>query len=131
MLIGELADATGASAKTLRYYEREGLLHEPVRTSAGYRDYSPDVIQRVLFIRQAQAAGLTLRQISEILAISDEGQPPCRHVAQLVDERLEELQRRLRELRRTRQRLGELRQRLDVLDPVECAPGGICSAITG
>lgn len=61
MLIGEVAEATGVSTKALRFYEDEGLLHEPDRTSGGYRDYRPDVIDRVVFVRQAQAAGLTLR----------------------------------------------------------------------
>jgi DNA-binding transcriptional MerR regulator len=76
MLIGELATATGVSTKTLRFYEADGLLFEPDRTSAGYRDCADTAIDRVVFIRQAQAAGLTLAQIRQILTIRDGGQPP-------------------------------------------------------
>jgi DNA-binding transcriptional MerR regulator len=130
MLIGEVADATGVSTKALRYYEREGLLHEPDRTAGGYRDYRPEIVTRVGFIKQARAAGLTLRQIGEILTIRDDGRPPCGHVEELVDERLADVEVRLRELRRARTQLRQLRDRLEVLDPVDCSPGDICAAVT-
>jgi DNA-binding transcriptional MerR regulator len=127
--IGQLGDATGVTAKTLRYYESEGLLHEPDRTPSGYRDYPAQTIDRVAFIRHAQTAGLTLRQIREILGVRDGGHAPCRHVAELVDHRLDETEQRLRELQHTREQLHELKQRLGALDPAECAPSAICSAI--
>ena len=57
MLIGELAKRTGTTAKTLRFYEDEGLLPEPTRTSGGYRDYPAESADRVEFIRGAQQAG--------------------------------------------------------------------------
>lgn len=129
MLIGEVADATGVSTKALRYYEQQGLLHEPARTSGGYRDYSQQVIDRIGFIKQAQAAGLTLRQIGGILAIRDDGRAPCRHVGDLVDERLEDIERRLADLRRTRTQLREVRTRLEDLEPTDCDPAAVCSAI--
>lgn len=130
MLIGELAEATGSTTKTLRYYEQIGLLHEPDRTSGGYRDYDAEVVGRVTFIRQARSAGLTLRQVAEILAIRDDGRVPCGHVGELVDDRLAEVDARLRELRRTRRQLRELRGRLDRLDPADCPAGDICAAVT-
>jgi DNA-binding transcriptional MerR regulator len=129
MLIGALADAAGVPAKTLRYWESEGLLHAPARTDGGYRDYPDDTIDRVAFIRHAQTAGLTLRQIGEILAIRDDGQAPCTHATVLVDERLTDLDERLAELQQTRDALSQLRQRLAVLDPAECDPSAICSAV--
>lgn len=129
MLIGEVADATGVSTKALRYYERQGLLDEPDRTGGNYRDYSSQVIDRVEFIKQAQAAGFTLRQIGEILAIRDDGRAPCHHVADLVDERLDDIDRRLADLRRTRGQLREVRARLDGLEPSDCEPDAVCSAI--
>lgn len=129
MLIGELATTTGVSTKTLRFYESDGLLPEPDRTSAGYRDYAASAIGRVTFIRQAQAAGLMLAQIRQILDIRDGGIPPCQHVAGLVDHRLGAVTQRLRELEDTRTELLALRQRLDALDPADCADEAICAAI--
>lgn len=129
MLIGDLATTTGVSTKTLRFYESDGLLPEPARTAAGYRDYTFSAVTRVTFIRQAQAAGLTLAQIREILDIRDGGLPPCHHVADLVDHRLDEITQRLRELEHTHRELLALRQRLDRLDPADCVDETICAAI--
>lgn len=131
MRIGLLADATGVSAKTLRFYEDEGLLAEPPRTPGGYRDHPPEAVTRVGFIKRAQSAGLTLAQIRQVLAVHDEGRAPCRHVARLVDDRVAEVDRRLEELERTRAELLTLRGRLERLDPAECDDGDICSAIAG
>jgi DNA-binding transcriptional MerR regulator len=128
LLIGELATATGVSTKTLRFYETDGLLPEPDRTPAGYRDYPDTAIDRVVFIRQAQAAGLTLAQIRQILTIRDGGQPPCGHVADLVEQRIEQLGQRLAELEHTRTELLALQTRLDTLDPADCRED-ICIAI--
>jgi DNA-binding transcriptional MerR regulator len=130
VLIGEVADATGVTTKTLRFYERERLLHEPDRTGGGYRDYQPQAVDRVVFIRQAQAAGLTLGQIREILEIRDGGRAPCGHVTILVDARLAEVEQRLAELEHTRTQLRGLRSRLDHLDPGHCPPDEICVAVS-
>lgn len=129
MLIGELARATGVSTKTLRFYEVQRLLAAPARTPSGYRDYRPTAIDRVAFIRRAQGAGLTLAQIGEILAIRDGGQPPCDHVAVLVERRLAEVAARLEELERTRDELRALRERLHDLDPSRCSQDAICAAV--
>ena len=130
MLIGVLADATGVPAKTLRYWEDVGLLTEPDRTDGGYRDYAENTVERVAFIRHAQAAGLTLRQISEVLTIRDDGMAPCAHAAALVNERLADVEARLQELEQTRSALRLLGQRLAELDPADCDPATICSAMT-
>jgi DNA-binding transcriptional MerR regulator len=128
MLIGELAAAAGVSTKTLRFYEADGLLPEPDRTPAGYRDYADTAIDRVGFIRQAQKAGLTLAQIREVLTIRDGGQPPCHHVSELVERRLVDVNKRLVELQHTRTELLALRERLDTLDPADCHDD-ICIAV--
>lgn len=127
MLIGELAKRTGATAKTLRFYEDAGLLPEPTRTSAGYRNYAERFVERVGFIRDAQKAGLTLRQIGEILDIRDGGRPPCEHVGHLIDQRLAEVEQRIRELEQTRRQLHQLVQRTRDLDPADCS--GYCGII--
>lgn len=128
--IGEVATVTGVSTKTLRYYEQEGLLRAPRRTASGYRDYDEGVLDRVGFIKQAQASGLTLQQIGEVLDVRDGGLAPCAHVAELVDDRLASVELRLRELQRTRKQLRDLRDRLIALDPEDCNAGDICVAIT-
>ena len=70
MRIGELAEATGVSARSLRYYEDQGLLRAH-RTPAGHRRYTSDDVERVVQIQQLYAAGLCSRVIAELL--------PCLH----------------------------------------------------
>ncbi|MFB3051436.1 MAG: MerR family transcriptional regulator, partial [Acidimicrobiia bacterium] len=66
MKIGELANKTGLTTKTIRYYEDIGVLPEPGRHANGYRSYHPSVIDRVGFIKDAQASGLSLIEIQVI-----------------------------------------------------------------
>jgi DNA-binding transcriptional MerR regulator len=87
------------------------------------------VVNRLEFILHAQASGLTLRQIRDVLSIGDSGAPPCEHVRVLVDVRLAEVEERIAELTRTRRHLRELARRAAAQDPADCR--GHCSIITG
>ncbi|MDQ7074540.1 MAG: MerR family transcriptional regulator [Gammaproteobacteria bacterium] len=60
MKIGALAKQTQVSVETIRYYEQRQLLNPPARSKAGYRDYSPDDLQRLRFIVQAKTLGVHL-----------------------------------------------------------------------
>ena len=113
MRIGELAKAAGVSPDTLRYYEREGLLSLADRTPSGYRDYGPEALADLQFIKKAQALGLKLREVRKILEISSGGQAPCEHVRSSVTGRLAEVEQRLKELRALRLTLRETLERLD------------------
>jgi DNA-binding transcriptional MerR regulator len=85
------------------------------------------VVERLTFIRQAQAAGLSLDQIRQILDIADTGDPPCLHVGGLIDRRLAEVEARIAELEATRARLHVLASRAAAQDPADCR--GMCSII--
>ena len=71
--IGELAQATGVPARTIRYYEQVGVLPAPSRSAAGYRQYSAHGVHRVLFIWRARALGLPLRQLRALATALDDG----------------------------------------------------------
>ncbi|MCH7875837.1 MAG: heavy metal-responsive transcriptional regulator [Gemmatimonadetes bacterium] len=113
MRIGELAKTAGVTPDTIRYYEREGLLPAAERTRNGYRDYGPAALEDLLFIKKAQALGLKLADVREVLEISAGGKPPCEHVRATVTARLTEVEERLRELRGLRATLRETLERLD------------------
>lgn len=130
VLIGELARKTGLSDRTIRFYEKQGLLPEPPRTSGGYRRYGPDAVTRLAFVRAAQTAGLTLAEIRGVMEIRDRGQAPCVHVEMLIEGKLEEIGRRMRELRSTRESLMSLRRRAEALDPSTCREDGICQILS-
>jgi MerR family transcriptional regulator, copper efflux regulator len=130
MLIGDLGAAAGLSAKTIRFYEQSGLLPAPPRTPGGYRDYPAGAVGRLAFIRQAQAAGLTLAEIGGILRIRDGGQAPCQHVTALIAEHLVQVEQRVAELARTRDALAELHARALATEPADCGESQICSILT-
>ncbi|HEX6464116.1 MAG TPA: MerR family transcriptional regulator [Vicinamibacterales bacterium] len=97
--IGELAAASGLTRDALRYYERQGLLPRSRRTSGGFREYDRVAVDRIRFIKQAQAHGLTLREIRNLVSHqSDAGRTRCRHVRDLLARKLEQLEARRREL---------------------------------
>lgn len=107
MRIGEVGERAKVPPKTIRYYEDIGILPEPPRTEIGYREYGPDAVDRLGFVRAAQSIGLSLGEIKEILSLRDRGEAPCGHVAGLIDEhagnlaeRIQRLQEMHRELRR-------------------------------
>jgi DNA-binding transcriptional MerR regulator len=129
MLIGEVARRSGVSAKTLRYYEDIGLVDPPDRHPSGYRDYSDDVLDRLAFIRSAQAVGLSLGEIRGVIALRDDGQAPCGHVLDLLRARSRDVARTIAELRLLKAELERLVERAATLDPADCAPGKVCHLI--
>ena len=129
MQIGELASRSGVSTKTIRYYEAIGLLPPPARSASGYRDYDRSTLDRLAFVRAAQAVGLSLGEIRGIVALRDEGQTPCGHVLDLLRTRSAELDRRITELRTLQSELNRLVARAEQLDPADCDPARICHLV--
>lgn len=131
MQIGEVAQRVSLATSAIRFYEHKGLIPEPERTESGYRDYEPGVVDRIRFIRAGQAVGLTLRELNEVLQIRDNGESPCRHVTELLDARIHEVDQRIHELRALHRDLTELRRTASVLDPAYCPPESVCRIING
>lgn len=129
MLIGEVARCSGVAAKTLRYYEEIGLLDAPARSSAGYREFDDRVLDRLAFIRAAQAVGLSLGEIRGIVTLRDDGQTPCGHVLELLRVRATEIDRTIAELRALQLELTRLVERARDLDPADCDPDRVCHLI--
>ena len=102
--IGAVARRAGVGIDTIRYYEREGLLPEPQRRASGYRDYGPDVVERLRFIRRAKDLGFTL----EVLALSTDRERGVKTVKQRAEARLGEVEQRIHELRRMKRGLKQL-----------------------
>jgi MerR family transcriptional regulator, copper efflux regulator len=127
--IGELAQRSGLSVKALRYYEDIGVLAPPRRTASGYRDYGTDVLGRLEFVRAAQAVGLTLGEIREVIAFRERGDVPCAHVLDLIVHHAADVDRRIAELQRLRADLGRLARRARALDPADCPESAVCHVL--
>jgi MerR family transcriptional regulator, copper efflux regulator len=122
MRIGEIAEQAGLSTKALRYYERVGLIEEPTHTAGGYCDYAESVLDRLRFIRSAQAARLALGEIKGVIAFREQGSPPCGHVLELIEGRAADVDRRIAELGDLRDDLRALAKRGRSLSPEACSP---------
>ena len=109
MKIGELANPTGLTTKTICYYELNRLLEEPERTEAGYRLYRQDDLERLEFVKKAKRLGLSLQEIRDILQLHAQRQAPCVHVLALLDQKLSRLDAIIRDLGEFRQELMRLR----------------------
>jgi MerR family mercuric resistance operon transcriptional regulator len=102
--IGEVATRAGVSIDTVRYYERRRLLPVAPRTAAGYRVFTADAIERVLFIKQAQELGFSLDEIGTLL--TNDGINDCRRVHDLLQIKLSELDTRMKSMRDFRGKLS-------------------------
>ena len=129
MRIGELAERPGTTTKTIRYYESIGLVAEPGRTAAGYRDYGESAVERLRFVREAQATGLTLTEIRSVLELKDAGATTCRHTTSLLHRHLRELDEQIERLVRARGELAVLADRASGLDPSDCTDPNRCQVI--
>ena len=131
MNIGELAKTTGVGSKTIRYYEAEGLIPQPIRTHAGYRVYRQSDVERLLFIKKGKRLGLSLREIKGILQLHDRQEPTCMHVRSLLDAKLSQVEAAIKDLQEFRDELLDLRDSAGKLE--DCRPygGQICGIIEG
>ena len=125
--IAGLAREGGVGVETVRYYQRRGLLETPARpegsgSNGGIRRYTADDVRRLRFIRSAQAAGFTLEQIGELVAL--DATDDRARARQLANERIAALDAKIQELKRVRASLQRLAR--------ECwsGSGGPCPILT-
>jgi DNA-binding transcriptional MerR regulator len=96
--IGELGRATATKIPTIRYYERIGLLPEPLRTRGNQRRYGDTDIDRLAFIRHARAFGFSLTMVRELLSLSDDPSHACSDVDRIARAHLHSVEQRIRTL---------------------------------
>ena len=94
--IGDVARRCGVSIEAIRYYEKEGLVPKPPRTSSGRRAYSPEHLQTISFVRRARDMGFSLRDTRELLASRDGA--ACHAVKDIARKHLADVKSRLRRL---------------------------------
>lgn len=107
LTIGQAAKAAGVAATTLRYYEREGLLRPSTRTHASYRLYDAVAVERLRFIRAAQAVGFTLDDIRLLLELDGDDASVCQsEVQRLLERRLADVKQKMKDLKRVQAVMG-------------------------
>lgn len=122
MTIGQLAERSGVSVETVRYYERRGLLSAPARTSSGYRRYEPDAVARLRFIRRAQSLGFTLHEIEDLLALRVRAPRSCDAIGRKTHEKLTLVRAKIRQLQQIERSLTRLAAACDERRPTSECP---------
>jgi Hg(II)-responsive transcriptional regulator len=98
MRTGELAAGAAVNPQTLRYYERRGLLENPVRSPGGYRAYPDDAVRRVRFIKRAQELGFRLTEVETPLELAEGGPDSCEKARDFATEKITDLGQRIADL---------------------------------
>lgn len=108
MLIGELARRTNTKVETIRFYEREGLLPAPERTSGNYRSYGEAHLKRLSFIRRARALGFGIDRVVALLELADCRDMSCESVDALAEEHVAAIDSKIADLTALRRELADL-----------------------
>ncbi len=95
---GGLAKAAGVHAETLRFYERMELLPAPPRTPSGYRQYAPEAVGRIRFIKHAQGIGFSLPEIAELLELQFDPPAPCAEIERRALAKVDAIDQKVAEL---------------------------------
>ncbi|MGQ3101747.1 MAG: MerR family transcriptional regulator [Sphingopyxis solisilvae] len=108
MKIGELSRATGANIETIRYYERIGLLPQPARTRANYRDYGDLHRARLTFVRHSRELGFTIEEIRSLLDLSDDPGRDCSEADRIASRHLAQVEEKIAQLTLLRNELTRI-----------------------
>ena len=113
LTISRLAEQAGVGVETIRYYQRIGLLEEPVKPAQGYRIYPDEYLARLHFISRAKQLGFTLNEIKDLLMLESSD---CQQTQEIARQKLESIQQRIIDLTAM---AGSLEQLIDA-----CHEGG-------
>jgi Hg(II)-responsive transcriptional regulator len=105
--IGKLASIAGVGVETIRFYQRKGLLREPI-ASGSIRTYSEEDAQRIVFIKKAQELGFSLAEIKELLELNTKPRTTCANVKQKTMAKIEEISKKIEDLKKMRKSLEKL-----------------------
>lgn len=111
LTIGKLADAAGVNIETIRYYQRRGLLIEPPKPLGSHRRYAPEQVQRLRFIKRAQALGFTLNEVGALLML--DAACCCTETRALAERKRTMIQRKMADLAAMHKALGNLVHQCD------------------
>ena len=123
--IGKAAKLAGVGVETIRFYERRGLIPQPLKpASGGFRDYPPDTLAQIRFIREAQELGFSLAEVQDLLTLRADPKADCAQVQRRAEAKLAEVRNKIERL----QGIGTALERLIAACPGKGALGA-CSII--
>jgi MerR family transcriptional regulator, copper efflux regulator len=120
MTIGEVASRSGMAPKTIRFYEKIGLIAPAARLGNGYRAYAPQDVETLRFIHKGRDLGFTLKEIEALLKLYRDRKRASREVKRLALQHVAEIDRKIAELRAMRSTVAQLAERCHGDQRPEC-----------
>jgi len=118
LTIGKLASSAGVNVETIRYYERRGLIDQPVKPGNGFRLYDKTILDRIIFIKKAQGLGFNLDEIENLLSLAN---GRCSEIQTLAEAKLGDVQLKIQGLQRLETVLVDLVRQCNArLDKAHC-----------
>jgi MerR family transcriptional regulator, copper efflux regulator len=108
LTVGRLARAAGVGIETIRFYQKRGLLDQPVRRPSGYRMYDHTAVARIKFVKHAQGLGFTLKEVADLIELERDSRAQCSDLQVRANEKIELIERKISELERMRTELLRL-----------------------
>lgn len=105
MTIGRLADEAGVNVETIRYYQRIGLINEPEKPQQGFRKYSYQSLEQIIFIKRAQQLGFSLQEIADLLELGDGN---CSDVRIRAEKKRDKIEKQIKDLQALQDTLNQL-----------------------
>ena len=110
---GALAKKTGVNIETIRYYEKIGVMPDPVRSGSGYRVYDEPDLKRLSFIRKCRELGFSLNEVRGLLGLVDGGDYTCAEVHDISIVHLSEVRQKIRHLEKMERTLKKMVSQCD------------------
>ena len=105
LTIGRMAKAAGVNVETVRYYQRIGLIDEPVKPQQGFRKYSKETLEQIQFIKRAQQLGFSLQEIADLLEMGD---GHCSDVRIRAEKKRDKIEKQIQDLQALQDTLNQL-----------------------
>ena len=103
--IGQLAQKCNVNIETIRFYERNGLLPPVPRNESGYRQFSPETVSQLQFIKNAKELGFSLKEIAVLLSLRFVPHTSCAEVFRIAEEKMKDIDKKINELKRMKKAL--------------------------
>ncbi|BCL62820.1 mercuric resistance operon regulatory protein [Desulfomarina profundi] len=122
LTIGKVAKQAGLGVETIRFYERVGLLEEPPRTDSGYRQYPPEAIDKLRFIKRAKQLGFSLQEVGELFSLRLNQDATCSDVKIKAEVKIRDIEKKIYDLNRMKEALAQLTLQCSGSGPIHQCP---------
>ena len=122
LTIGKLAKKANVTIDSIRFYERRGLLAEPMRTESNYRRYPLEAAARLRFIKKAQNLGFSLDEIKGLMCLQDDPAASKADVKEKTEEKIRTIQVKIQDLTKILKILEQLNESCDGHGPIDECP---------